>query len=97
MKPIAHLKAVSDATPDDYIIQTLKEHCEHAANYACEDLECIGLENTALFCGRIHDMGKATKQFADYISPGSTLQKGEVNHTFSGVRQVRRDYRPRKR
>lgn len=88
MKPIAHLKAVSDATPDDYIIQTLKEHCEHAANYACEDLECIGLENTALFCGRIHDMGKATKQFADYISPGSTLRKGEVNHTFSGVRYV---------
>lgn len=88
MKPIAHLRPISETSPTEYIIQTLKEHCEHTANYACEDLECIGLKNTALFCGKVHDMGKATEQFAEYISPNSTLRKGEVNHTFAGVRYI---------
>ena len=88
MEPIAHLRLVEKSEPPEYDEQTLKAHNENSGKYAAEALRCIGLDKVGSFCGKIHDLGKATKKFFDYIQPGNTLRRGEVNHTFAAVRYI---------
>ena len=88
MEPIAHLRLVERSEPPEYDEQTLKAHNENSGKYAAEALRCIGLDKVGSFCGNIHDLGKATKKFFDYIQPGNTLRRGEVNHTFAAVRYI---------
>lgn len=88
MEPIAHMRLIEKSDPPEYDIQTLKSHCETSGNYAAEVLRCIKLDKAGAFCGNIHDLGKATKKFFDYIQPGCTLRRGEVNHTFAAVRYI---------
>lgn len=88
MEPIAHLRLVEKSEPPEYDEQTLKAHNENSGKYAAEALRCIELDKVGSFCGKIHDLGKATKKFFDYIQPGNTLRRGEVNHTFAAVRYI---------
>lgn len=88
MEPIAHLRLVEKSEPPEYDEQTLKAHNENSGKYAAEALRCIKLDKVGSFCGKIHDLGKATKKFFDYIQPGNTLRRGEVNHTFAAVRYI---------
>lgn len=77
MEPIAHLRLVEKSEPPEYDEQTLKAHNENSGKYAAEALRCIELDKVGSFCGKIHDLGKATKKFFDYIQPGNTLRRGE--------------------
>lgn len=86
MEPIAHMRPVENSEPPKYDIQTLKAHSENSGKYASEALRCIKLDKVGLFCGYIHDIGKATEKFFKYIQPDNTLRRGEVNHTFAAVR-----------
>ena len=88
MEPIAHLRLVEKSEPPEYDEQTLKAHNENSGKYAAEALRCIKLDKVGSFCGNIHDLGKATKKFFDYIQPDNTLRRGEVNHTFAAVRYI---------
>ena len=68
--------------------QSLQDHCIQAAKYAAESLENTGFCHTAYLAGLIHDMGKATCRYNDYIERafrGENVEKGSVNHTFAGV------------
>lgn len=70
-------------------IQTVEEHCHGVAEIAAELLRDIGLEKTAYLGGMVHDLGKFSENFKNYIekaADGEKVQRGSVNHTFAGVR-----------
>ena len=70
-------------------IQTVEEHCRGVAEIAAELLRDIGLEKTAYLAGMVHDLGKFSENFKNYIekaADGEKVQRGSVNHTFAGVR-----------
>lgn len=70
-------------------IQTVEEHCRRVAEIAAELLRDIGLEKTAYLSGMVHDLGKFSENFKNYIekaADGEKVQRGSVNHTFAGVR-----------
>ena len=68
--------------------QSCQEHCLNTAIYAENSLKDIGLGKTAYLAGLLHDCGKYSKEFSDYIekaSQGKDVIKGSVIHTFAGV------------
>lgn len=70
-------------------IQTVEEHCHGVAEIAAELLRDIGLEKTVYLAGMVHDLGKFSENFKNYIEKaanGEKVQRGSVNHTFAGVR-----------
>lgn len=70
-------------------IQTVEEHCHGVAEIAAELLSDTGLEKTAYLAGMVHDLGKFSENFKNYIekaADGEKVQRGSVNHTFAGVR-----------
>lgn len=70
-------------------IQTVEEHCRGVAEIAAELLRDIGLEKTVYLAGMVHDLGKFSENFKNYIEKavdGEKVQRGSVNHTFAGVR-----------
>lgn len=81
----AHIRKVDDKK----YVQTVEEHCRGVAEIAAELLRDIGLEKTAYLAGIIHDLGKFSENFKNYIekaADGEKVQRGSVNHTFAGVR-----------
>lgn len=76
-------------------IQTAAEHCQQTAEYAGGALSCIGLGTAAFLAGLLHDCGKFTRTYEDYLRKaiqGVPVQKGAVNHTFAGVRYLLRHF-----
>ena len=85
MKYPAHIRKVDGKK----YIQTVEEHCRGVAEIAAELLSDIGLEKTAYLAGMVHDLGKFSENFKNYIekaADGEKVQRGSVNHTFAGVR-----------
>lgn len=81
----AHIRRESEGS----VVQTVEEHCRHTAEYTATALKRIGLEKTGDLLGIIHDLGKMTGRFADYIqraSNGEAVRRGSVNHTFAAVK-----------
>lgn len=70
-------------------IQSVEEHCQHTAQIASVILSDHGLMNTGYLAGLLHDMGKCSQAFHNYIMDsfhGNSVIKGSVVHTFAGVR-----------
>lgn len=68
--------------------QTVEEHCRKCALYASEKSP-EGMKKTARLAGLLHDMGKYTAEFSEYLIRGAreeNVRRGSVNHTFAGVR-----------
>ena len=84
----AHIKPADAGHTTDHI-QSVSEHCRATAAYAAEALNPAGLSESAYLAGLLHDCGKFTQEFRNYIimaSHGQHVRKGSVNHTFSGCR-----------
>jgi len=76
-------------------IQTVKEHLFNTAHYASEKLSSVGLSSCGFFCGLLHDVGKLTEAFTNYISAAAkreNVKKGSVIHTFAAVRIILENY-----
>lgn len=81
MKFIAHINSENR-------VQSCEEHSRNVANYAKKCLKDINLEETGYLAGLLHDCGKFTEEFSDYIqksAKGESVRKGEVIHSFAGV------------
>ena len=58
---IAHIRA------SDGGVQPLSSHCRNVAALCSRGAEIVGLAKMAELIGLMHDMGKATDEFADYL------------------------------
>lgn len=58
---IAHVRR------SDHAVQSLQEHCANVARLSAERASSVGLEQTARLIGLLHDMGKATQAFKEYL------------------------------
>ena len=88
MEFIAHINK-------DGNIQTVAEHCRGTAELAKKNLCELGLSNISYLSGLLHDAGKCTNMFCDYIkaaSMGENVQRGSVIHTFAAVRYLLNTY-----
>ena len=68
-------------------IQTVEEHCMNTAEYAACSGRSVGLENTMRLAGILHDTGKNTEAFKDYIERShrsEMVERGSINHSSSG-------------
>ena len=65
--------------------QTICTHCRQAAEYAAQALAPSALSAAGYLAGLVHDMGKYTIRFQDYLLRGEG-HRGSVNHTYAGVR-----------
>lgn len=75
--------------------QSLREHCIQTAEYAATSLKNIGFYHMAYLAGLLHDMGKATHKYNDYLErafAGEHVIRGSVNHTFAGVIYLMENY-----
>ena len=69
-------------------VQDCRVHCLNTARYAEDDLKTTGLETAAYLGGILHDCGKFTEEFRDYLIKavnGEPMRKGSVIHSFAGV------------
>ena len=76
-------------------VQTVAQHCRNAAKIAKNDLCRLGLSDTAYLAGLLHDAGKCTDKFRNYIekaSRGEAVCRGSVIHTFAAVRFLLNTY-----
>lgn len=85
----AHIRRDTDGAPLSE--QTVEEHCRNTASYAARALEPAGLSSSGYLAGLLHDAGKFTARFRDYLVSQSGA-RGSVNHTFAGVRLLLERY-----
>lgn len=68
--------------------QTVYAHLIGTAQRAGQCLRSVGLENTGYLAGLLHDMGKYTEEFQQYLEAGDPGRRGSVIHTFQGCRYM---------
>lgn len=81
---LAHITKVSN----ERIEQKLKDHCCMVAQYTSNQLKTLGFEALGYLVGLLHDMGKYSDAFQEYLEKsfqGEDVKRGTVNHTFAGV------------
>lgn len=84
MQQKIYLAHINDADE----VQSLKQHCEAVAIYTAETMRKVQLYHLGSITGLIHDLGKATDSFNEYLCrahDGEAVKRGSVNHTFAGV------------
>lgn len=83
MTYIAHIRE------SDSQVQTVEEHLLRVKELAETYGEKIGIKHLAGLAGMLHDMGKYTNEFKEYIleavnNPNSPPKKGSVDHSTAG-------------
>lgn len=83
MRSIAHIRK------DDGVIETVEEHLLEVQALSEEYGEKIGVKHIAGLAGLLHDLGKYTKEFANYIQkavydPENAPKRGSVDHSTAG-------------
>lgn len=82
VKNIAHIRSSTGE------IQSLEEHLFNCAEIAERNASKIGLCDVGRFLGMMHDIGKATSRFNDYISHTSGAKRGEIDHSTAGAQYI---------
>lgn len=68
---------------NDYEFQTLDEHLSKVSSFARDFANNIGLGNVSALAGLLHDIGKASQAFQNYLIKGG--RKGEEIHSTQGA------------
>ena len=69
-------------------IQTVGEHCRNTAELSSYFAKDYLAENIGYLQGLLHDMGKLTQRFDDYINNRINIQRGEIDHSFAGAKYL---------
>ena len=78
----AHIRA------SDKAVQTVGEHCKNTASLAESYLVNLDLANAGKIIGLLHDAGKLTKEFDDYINGASKAARGSIDHSYAGAKYL---------
>lgn len=74
------------------IEQSVADHCRETAFYASSEGEKLGLKNSMMLAGLLHDIGKNTLNFDSYIRNAhqgkAVSHKQVVKHIAAVVRAV---------
>jgi CRISPR-associated endonuclease Cas3-HD len=65
--------------------QTLKDHSETAAAYASRAGVALGLTSLFRLCGLLHDLGKVSDDFQEYLEKDDSSLRGTVVHAPQGA------------
>lgn len=65
--------------------QSLAQHSRNAAKLTKERLVNVGFRNTGYLIGLLHDLGKGTERFDEYIHDPDKHRRGEIHHAPSGA------------
>lgn len=82
MKYAAHIRKSDNAE------QTVEAHLAETAVFAEKYAESIGMGNLARLAALIHDMGKFTSRFNDYIHGIGDHYRGEIDHSYAGAKFI---------
>ena len=78
---IAHVR-------NDGKVQSLEDHLGSVSDYAEKNCNKIGLKGVGTLLGLLHDLGKATAAFQDYIRGHSDCNRGEIDHSTAGAQHL---------
>lgn len=76
---VAHIRS------DSMKIQTLEDHLFGTSNLASGFMSSLGLESVGELIGLLHDLGKASKAFNEYIMGEGNHSRGEIDHSTAGA------------
>ena len=82
---------------DESAEQTIRSHLLRVGNLMAMYAAGLGLSSMAQLIGILHDLGKCTRAFANYLEwcrehPGDYSQKGKVDHSTAGGQFLMRRY-----
>lgn len=95
---LAHIRKDDlDRQGDSPIAQPLSEHLRNVAELMSAFAEAAGLSSTAYLIGILHDLGKCSEAFAEYLSwshahPGDYSRRGAVDHSSAGGQLLMQRY-----
>ena len=93
IKPyLAHIRRDSSGTE-----QTIRAHLHRVADLMSASAAKMGLSSTARLIGMLHDLGKCSEEFAEYLSwshahPGDYSRRGTVDHSSAGGQLLMQRY-----
>ena len=67
--------------------QSVRTHCEETAVYAKENGLAVGVGNAMYLAGLLHDLGKYTEAFNEYIHGSKKISK-KINHSSAGAKYL---------
>jgi CRISPR-associated endonuclease/helicase Cas3 len=68
--------------------QSVKGHSENTARLCCRTLQKIGFNSLGFLVGIIHDMGKLSDEFQEYILKDNGALRGSVNHSAAAAEYI---------
>lgn len=86
---LAHIRPARNGAKEAR--QTVSIHSRHVAEYAAQALAPCALPAAGYLAGLVHDMGKYTDLYQNYLQRGEG-KRGSINHTFAGVRLLLERY-----
>lgn len=72
--------------------QTILNHSENAAVLCSKTMKKAGLGILGYLTGLIHDMGKASPEFQEYIRKNDSSARGTVHHAQTGALYIYRNF-----
>ncbi|MCD8122697.1 MAG: CRISPR-associated helicase Cas3' [Clostridiales bacterium] len=69
-------------------IQAVKEHCQETAEFCKKYGNSTGTGYIAYIAALLHDMGKFTQKFDDYVRGNKSYRRGEIDHSYAGARYI---------
>lgn len=84
----AHIK-------DDYV-QTVQQHCVNVSTLGCLYADKLDLSNTAKLQGLLHDLGKLSVDFDNYIRRCTYIRRGDIDHAYAGAKYLYERYNENK-
>lgn len=72
----------------DGCVQSVTEHCQNTAALCERYASAFGCSVIGRLQGLLHDAGKLTSEFNDYIRGASNATRGSIDHSYSGARYL---------